>query len=151
MKKRMDYYKADPNATKGLMQIEKYVASSELDKKLYHLVKLRASQINGCAYCVDMHAKDARKAGETNQRLDALVVWWETSFYSDKERAALAWTEALTVISENDVSDELYEEVSGHFEDKELMALTMAIIAINSWNRLAIPFKSQAGTYNPDK
>lgn len=150
MGKRLDYFKADPEAVKGILQMEKYIAASGLDSGLYHLVKLRASQINGCGYCVDMHAKDARKEGETEQRLDALVVWRETSFYTTRERAALAWTESLTLISENNVSDELYKVVSKEFDEQELLALTMCIVAINSWNRLAIAFRDEPGSYNPE-
>lgn len=150
MGKRLDYFKADPEAVKGILQMEKYIAASGLDSELYHLVKLRASQINGCGYCVDMHAKDARKEGETEQRLDALVVWRETSFYTRRERAALAWTESLTLISENNVSDELYKAVSKEFDEQELLALTMCIAAINSWNRLAIAFRDEPGSYNPE-
>lgn len=151
MEQRMNYYKVDPNATKGLMELEKYVKSSSLDPVIFELVKMRASQINGCAYCLDMHSKDARAAGETEQRLYLLNAWRETDFYTDKEKAALAYTEALTEISVYDVSDELYDEVRAHFDEKELLALTMTIIAINGWNRLAIPFRSKAGTYQPPK
>lgn len=150
MGKRLDYFKTDKNAVKGVIELEKYVSNSSLDKRLYHLVKLRASQINGCGYCVDMHAKDARKHGETEQRLDGLVIWEEMPFYTDKECAAFEWTEALTLISENNVSDELYKKVTAHFDEKELLALTMAIVAINSWNRLAIPFRDEPGSYNPE-
>ncbi|MBS0486562.1 MAG: carboxymuconolactone decarboxylase family protein, partial [Proteobacteria bacterium] len=107
------------------------------------------SQINGCAYCLDMHSKDARAAGETEQRLYLLDAWREAPFYSARERAALAWTEALTRIAGNDVPDALYAEARQHFSDKELVDLSLAIIAINGWNRLAIPFRSQAGTYQP--
>ncbi len=150
-KERMEYFKVDPNAMKGMLEMEKYLAQSGLDRTIFELVKMRASQINGCAYCLDMHSKDARRAGETEQRLYTLPAWRETSFYSDKERAALAWTEALTLISENEVPDALYESVQAHFEEKELLALTMAIVAINGWNRLAIGFRTTPGTYNPDK
>ncbi|WGF94150.1 carboxymuconolactone decarboxylase family protein [Aequorivita marisscotiae] len=149
MKKRLDYNTTDPKAIKGLLELEKYVADSGLERSLYELVKLRASQINSCAYCIDMHSKDARKAGETEQRLYALSAWRETSFYSERERAALAWTEALTLISDNDVSDSLYKEVQKYFSEKEHVALTMAIVAINGWNRLAISFRKEPGSYNP--
>ncbi|MCG2419153.1 carboxymuconolactone decarboxylase family protein [Aequorivita sp. F47161] len=148
-KKRLDYHSTDPKAIKGMLELEKYVAGSNLDHSLYELVKLRASQINGCAYCIDMHSKDARKAGETEQRLYALSAWRETSFYTERERAALAWTEALTLISENDVPDSLYTEVQKHFTEKDHLALTMAIVAINGWNRLAISFSVEPGSYNP--
>lgn len=147
MNPRLKYSIVAPEALKGMHEIEKYVHDSVLERPLYELVKTRASQINGCAYCIDMHTKDARKAGETEQRLYALSAWRETPFYSPRERAALAWTEALTLISENDVPDELYEEVSRHFGQQELVALTMAIIAINGWNRPAISFRTVPGSY----
>ncbi len=112
-------------------------------------MKVRASQINGCAYCLDMHSKDARAAGETAQRLYALNAWRETPFYNERERAALAWTEALTRIAQDDVSDALYAEVRKQFSEKEIVDLSLAIIAINGWNRLAIPFRSTPGVYQP--
>lgn len=146
-KERLNYGQITPEGIKGLLDIEKYVSESELDMKIFELVKMRASQINGCAYCLDMHSKDARSAGETEQRLYLLNAWREAPFYSEKEQAALAWTEALTLISENDISDDLYEEVSSHFNEQELMALTMTIIGINGWNRLAIAFRTKVGTY----
>lgn len=145
----MNYGAVAPDAMKAMLGLEKYVHGSGLEVKLYELVKTRASQINGCAYCLDMHTKDARKAGETEQRLYALPAWRETPFYTDRERAALEWTEALTLISTNHVSDELYAEVSKHFTEQELVALTMAIVAINGWNRLAISFRTEPGSYNP--
>ncbi|PKP34911.1 MAG: carboxymuconolactone decarboxylase [Bacteroidetes bacterium HGW-Bacteroidetes-17] len=149
MKTRLNYSNDFPEAIKGMLELEKYVHNSGLERPLYELVKTRASQINGCAYCLDMHTKDARKAGETEQRLYALSAWRETPFYTERERAALEWTEALTLISENDVSDELYKNVSNHFNEKERVALTMAIIAINGWNRLAISFRTVPGSYKP--
>tara|TARA_R110000868_G_scaffold144150_1_gene362905 strand:- start:29441 stop:29893 length:453 start_codon:yes stop_codon:yes gene_type:complete len=149
MKQRLNYAKIAPDALKAMVELEKYVADSGLQRSLYELVKTRASQINGCAYCLDMHTKDARKAGETEQRLYALNAWRETPFYTERERAALEWTEALTLISENDVSDLLYESVHTHFNEKEMVALTMAIVAINGWNRLAISFRTVPGTYEP--
>lgn len=151
MKKRMNYQEIVPEATKGLIELERYVAGSGLELSLYELVKLRASQINGCAYCIDMHSKDARKAGETEQRLYALTAWEETPFFTKRERAALAWTEAMTMISEIHISDELYEQVAEQFSEKEHVALSMAIVAINSWNRLAIAFRKEPGSYNPGK
>ena len=147
MKERIDYQKASPEALKGMLELEKYLANSGLERPLYELVKLRASQINGCAYCIDMHSKDARKAGESEQRLYALTAWRETLFYNDRERAALAWTEALTLISENKVPDSLYHSVRESFDEKELIALTMAIIAINAWNRLAISLRVVPSSY----
>src|SRR5690242_18030806 len=142
MKQRLEYAKVAPDAMKAMRELEKYVASSGLERSLYELVKTRASQINGCAYCLDMHTKDARKAGETEQRLYALSAWRETPFYTDRERAALEWTEALTLISQNDVPDSLYEHVHKFFDEQEMVALTMAIVAINGWNRLAISFRT---------
>ncbi len=149
MKERLDYSKVAPEAMKAMIGLEKYVAGTKLDKTIFELVKIRASQINKCAYCIDMHTKDARKTGETEQRLYALSAWRETPFYTEKERAALAWTEALTLISENEITDDLYQNLSAHFDEEERVALTMAIVAINGWNRLAISFKTQAGTYEP--
>lgn len=145
----MDYASVSPDALKAMRDLEKYVAGSGLEHRLYELVKTRASQINGCAYCLDMHTKDARKAGETEQRLYALSAWRETPFYTDRERAALEWTEALTLIASNGVTDALYDSVRQHFDEKEMVALTMAIVAINGWNRLAIGFRSVPGTYQP--
>lgn len=135
MKERLNYAEVSPEAVKAMRELEKYVAASGLEPPLYELVKTRASQINGCAYCLDMHTKDARKAGETEQRLYALSAWRETPFFTERERAALEWTEALTVISENDVPDSLYDSVRKHFDEKEMVALSMAIVAINGWNR----------------
>jgi AhpD family alkylhydroperoxidase len=149
MKERLNYATVSPDALKAMRELEKYVAASGLERPLYELVKTRASQINGCAYCLDMHTKDARKAGETEQRLYALNAWRETPFYTDRERAALEWTEALTLISENDVPDSLYDDVHKHFDEKEMVALTMAIVAINGWNRLAIGFRTVPGSYKP--
>lgn len=149
MKERLNYSKIAPDALKGMLELEKYVSNSGLEKTLYELVKTRASQINGCAYCLDMHTKDARKAGETEQRLYALSAWRETPFYTERERAALAWTEALTLISKNEVPDSLYESTRKHFKEEEIIALTMAIVAINGWNRLAVGFRTVPGSYNP--
>ncbi|HLV00299.1 MAG TPA: carboxymuconolactone decarboxylase family protein [Acidobacteriota bacterium] len=149
MKPRINYHQQAAEAVKGLRAIEEYVYASGLEKSLIELVKLRVSQINGCAYCIDMHTKDARQLGETEQRLYLLTAWRETPFYSERERAALAWAEILTLISGNDVSDEEYEAVRQHFSESELIALTMAIVSINGWNRLAIPFRSVPGSYQP--
>lgn len=149
MKARLNYSAVAPNALKAMLELEKYVHGSGLERPLYELVKTRASQINRCAYCIDMHTKDARKAGETEQRLYGLNAWRETPFYTERERAALEWTEALTLISENEVSDELYETLSKYFSEEEKVALTMAIIAINGWNRLAISFRTVPGSYQP--
>jgi AhpD family alkylhydroperoxidase len=147
MKPRIDYHKTPPAALKGMRELETYVAGCGLEHSLLHLVKMRASQINGCAYCLDMHSKDARVAGETEQRLYALDAWRETSFYSERERAALAWTEALTLIAQTHAPDDVYEAARAQFSEQELVNLTVAIMAINGWNRLAIGFRAEAGTY----
>ena len=150
-KQRINYSKSAPDAIKGLMEIENYVKESGLDLTIFELVKYRASQMNGCAYCMDMHTKDARAAGESEQRLYVLSAWREVDFYTEKEKSALAWTEALTLVSQNDVPNSLYEDLKHHFDEKEIIALTMAIISINGWNRLAIAFKTPAGHYQPGK
>lgn len=146
MTPRIDYHKAS-GAYQAMLGLERYVRNCGLEHPLLELVKTRASQINGCAYCIDMHTKDARAAGETEQRLYGLAAWRETPFYTPRERAALEWTESLTLISENDVPDELYARVREHFSEEELVNLTMAIVTINGWNRLAIPFRSVPGSY----
>lgn len=141
------------NAPKGALQamrgLEAYVRGSGLEDSLIELLKTRVSQINGCAYCIDMHTKDARAQGETEQRLYALSAWRETPFFSERERAMLEWAEALTLISENHVPDEIYERARQHFTEDELVNLTMAVVAINGWNRLAISFRSVPGSYQP--
>ncbi len=149
MQSRLDVQKIDPQAYRAMAGLEAYVRNSGLEPSLVELMKMRASQINGCAYCIDMHSKDARAQGETEQRLYALNAWRETPFYSDRERAALAWTEALTLVSETHAPEDVYEETRRHFSETELVALTMAIVAINSWNRLAIGFRAVPGTYQP--
>lgn len=146
---RLDYTKASPEAVQAMYGLERVIRTSGLDPKIIELVKTRASQINGCAFCIDMHTKDARAAGETEQRLYGLSAWHETPFYSDKERAALAWTEALTNIQQGHAPDVVYQEVRKHFEEKELMNLTLAITTINAWNRIAIAFRVVPGTYQP--
>ncbi len=148
---RIDYMKKAPAALRPMLDLERYLHQSGLGEGLIHLIKMRASQINGCAYCIDMHSKDARAGGETEQRLYALAAWHEAPFFSERERAALAWTDALTLISENDVSDDLYDEVRAHFSEKELVDLTMVVVVINGWNRLAIPFRTPVGDYQPQK
>lgn len=147
MEPRIEYHQASSGAYRAMLGMEEFVRACGLEHPLLELVKTRASQINRCAYCIDMHTKDARAGGETEQRLYALGAWRETPFYSERERAALEWTEALTLISENDVPDEMYERVRRHFTDAELVNLTLAIITINGWNRLAIPFRSVPGSY----
>lgn len=147
MKERLNYARVSPDALKAMRELEKYLSASGLERPLSELVKIRASQINGCAYCLDMHTKDARKAGETEQRLYALSAWRETPFFTERERAALEWTETLTLISEHDIPDSLYDRVHHHFDEEEMVALSMAIVAINGWNRLAISFRTVPGTY----
>lgn len=144
-----EYAKAAPGAFRAMYALETYVRESGVEPSLLELVKLRASQINGCAYCMDMHSKDARAKGETEQRLYVLSGWREAPFYTDRERAALEWTEAITLIGENHVTDEVFERVSNIFPGKELVDLTMAVIAINGWNRLSISFGAEAGSYQP--
>lgn len=130
--------------------LEGHVRQSGLDHRLLELMKTRASQLNGCAFCLDMHTKDARAAGETEQRLYALSAWRETSFYTPAERAALAWTEAVTVLTgEDPVSDAVYTEVRSHFNERQIVDLTLAIVAINGWNRLSIAFRKEPGAYQP--
>lgn len=149
MKSRLNYNEVAPGALRAMMGLEKYVHQSDLESSLVELVKMRASQLNECAYCIDMHSKDARKAGETEQRLYALSAWRETPFFSERERAALEWTEALTKLSSTHITDELYDSVKKHFSDEEMVVLTMSIIAINGWNRLGVGFRSEVGTYQP--
>ena len=138
-----------PDAIKPLLALSEYVKNCGLEPNLIELVLMRVSQLNGCAYCLDMHSKDARAAGESEQRLYVLSAWREAPFYSDRERAALAWAEALTLIAHDEIDDELYDDVRAHFSEKELVDLSMAIIAINGWNRLAVGFRSEVGSYQP--
>ncbi|HEY7117060.1 MAG TPA: carboxymuconolactone decarboxylase family protein [Tepidisphaeraceae bacterium] len=149
MQPRLKFTDLAPEGVRALFALEKYVRQSGLEAPLLELVKLRASQINGCAYCLDMHTKDARAAGETEQRLYCLSAWRECPFYTDRERAALEWTEAVTLVSVDHVPDEVFERVRPHFKDKELADLNFAVVAINAWNRLAIPFRSVPGNYQP--
>ncbi|MCC8361638.1 carboxymuconolactone decarboxylase family protein [Lysobacter sp. A6] len=142
MQPRLDFYKASPAAAKAMIALESAVSLLGIEHSLLDLVKLRASQINGCAYCVDMHSSDARKRGETERRLYSLPVWRESPFYTERERAALAWTESLTLISHTGAPDSDYEWVSNEFDEDERVKLTVAINAINSWNRMAIGFRS---------
>lgn len=146
-KQRISYATVAPEGTEILRQLETYLKSSGLETDLVELVKLRASQINGCAFCIDMHTKNARTHGETEQRLYGVTAWREAPFYSERERAALAWAESVTKISEDHVPDEVYDQVSKHFTEKELVDLTFVVIAINSWNRLAISFRIPVGSY----
>jgi AhpD family alkylhydroperoxidase len=142
MKPRMNYYQAAPDTIKALVALEEQIQASGLEKSLIELVKTRATQINGCAFCINMHTQDARKQGETEQRLYLLNAWHESPLYTDRERAALAWTEALTLIAETHAPDDVYEGVRAHFSESETVNLTMLIGAINAWNRLAIAFRA---------
>jgi AhpD family alkylhydroperoxidase len=134
---------------RGLLHLGHEVKKAGVDPTLYELVKIRASQINGCAYCIDMHTKDARARGETEQRIYALSAWRETPFFTNRERAALEWTEAVTLIAQTHVPDDVFERVRQEFEEQELVTLTFAIIEINAWNRLASTFRVTVGTYQP--
>jgi AhpD family alkylhydroperoxidase len=136
-------------AARAMFALQREVETSGLEHALLALVKIRASQINGCAYCIDMHTKDARAAGETEQRIYALSAWRETPFFSERERAALDWAESVTRIAETHVPDDTYAGVRQHFTEQELVALTFAIVAINSWNRLAVSFRVPVGSYQP--
>lgn len=151
MQPRFDYRQLDCAGMKSLQDLERYLHACGLETLLLELVKIRASQINGCAYCLDMHTKDARAKGETEQRIYALNAWREAPFFTKRERAALDWTEAVTLVAETHVPDAVYAHVKEHFSDEELLKLTMAVIAINSWNRLAVSFRTIAGTYRPDR
>ena len=147
MEQRFNYFKAAPDAYKAMSGLEAYLHGCGLEPELLHLVKLRASQINGCAFCLDMHSKDLRAAGETEQRLYTLDAWRECPWYSDRERAALAWTEALTLITQGHVPDAVYEEARKQFDEKELTDLSIAVTTINAWNRLSIAARTTPGTY----
>jgi AhpD family alkylhydroperoxidase len=149
MKTRIDVSSADPEAIQLLLGIERHISTSGLEPKLLHLVKMRASQINGCAFCLDMHSKDARAQGETEQRLYSLDAWDEAPYYSDRERAALEWTEAVTLLGDAHVSDSVYEKVRVQFSEQEIATLTLAVAMINTWNRLNVAFRTQAGGYRP--
>ncbi len=151
MEARLNYANAAPGAMKAMGALESYLAGCGLEPGLQDLVKLRASQINGCAYCVDMHSLDARAGGETEQRLYALPVWQETPFFTDRERAALLWTEKLTLISIDHVPDEVYDQVRHFFSEAELANLTLVIATINAWNRFGISFRDVPGEYTPKK
>lgn len=141
MEPRLDYQRANPLAIKALLALEERIGKSTLEPALTELVRLRASQINGCAFCVDLHTRDARKAGETDRRLATVVVWRETPFFTDRERAALAWTEAVTLVAHDHVPDAVWNLARPHFNDEELVDLTLLVSAINSWNRVAIAFR----------
>lgn len=149
MLSRIDYQNVSPAAFKAMLHLQNTVDRCGLEHSLLELIKLRASQINGCAYCIDMHFKDAKAQGEKDERLYLLSAWREAPFYSDRERAALLWTETLTLISENGAPDEVFEEVREQFDEQELVNLTLAIVTINGWNRFAISFRTEVGNYEP--
>jgi AhpD family alkylhydroperoxidase len=151
MEPRIDYRKVAPGVFQAALGLEKYLGQCGIEETLIHLIELRASQINGCAYCIDMHWKDLRAAGETEQRLYGLDAWRESPYYTARERAALAWTEAITIIRETHAPDEVYEEVRNNFSEKEIANLTFAVATINVWNRLAISMRSVPGKYQPAK
>jgi AhpD family alkylhydroperoxidase len=149
MKPRLNSAAVSPSAYRAMLGLEKFIHESSIEPKLVHLLKMRASQINGCAYCLDMHSKDARSLGETEQRLYGLDAWREAPYYTDREQAGLEWTEALTLVTEGHVPDDVYERARAQFSEKELVELSMIAVAINGWNRLAIAFRSEAGSYQP--
>ena len=151
MQPRIDYRKYAQEPLKHMLGLEKYIAESGLEPKLVHLIKMRASQINSCAYCLDMHSIDARAAGESEQRLYTLEAWRETPFFSDRERAALAWTESVTLIAQTHAPDDVYADLQKHFTEKEIVDLTFVVGAINLWNRLAISTRVLPGHYKPAK
>lgn len=149
MEVRFNYVKAAPGVYEAMQGLEKYLRQCGLEESLLHLIKLRASQINGCAYCLDMHWKDLIASGENEQRLYLLDAWRESPYYSDRERSALAWTEAVTLITQGHVPDAVYDEARSHFNAKELSDLTLAVAAINAWNRLSIASRVLPGSYQP--
>jgi AhpD family alkylhydroperoxidase len=149
MTPRLEYKQVAPAAFQAMRAFESYVHNCGLAPALLELIKIRASQINGCAYCLDMHTKDARAQGESEQRIYALSAWRETPFFTEKERAALAWTEAVTLVAASQVPDDAYETLRRHFSEPEMVNLTAAVVAINGWNRFAISFRSVPGAYQP--
>jgi AhpD family alkylhydroperoxidase len=149
MARRLNYGKAAPNAMRAMLALDASNTETGIEPALQDLIKLRASQLNGCAYCVDMHSLDARAGGETEQRLYALPVWRETPFFTDRERAALSWTEHLTLIAEDHVPDAAFLEVRQHFSEAEVAELTLIIVTINAWNRFGIAFRDEPGRYKP--
>ncbi|MGH9102853.1 MAG: carboxymuconolactone decarboxylase family protein [Acidimicrobiales bacterium] len=146
---RVDYHGVYPDAMKAMRGLEEAVHASSLEPELLELVKIRASQLNGCAYCLDMHTKDAAAIGVTAQRLHLVAAWQEAPFYSERERAALAWCEALTLLPASGAPDDVYDEVASRFVPEEVVALSLAIVAINGWNRLAVGLRSPVGSYQP--
>lgn len=151
MEERFSISKVAPGVYHAMLGLENYLKTCGLEENLLHLIRLRASQINGCAYCLDMHWKDLAALGEKEQRMYGLDAWRESTYYTDRERAALAWTEAVTNVREGHVPDEVYDQAKKQFSEKELANLTLAVVAINGWNRLAISSRTPAGTYQPPK
>ncbi len=151
MEPRLNFRELATDGLKAMLGLEHFVQTSGLEKPLIELIKLRTSQINGCAYCLDMHSKDARAHGETEQRIYCLPAWRECPFYTDRERAALEWTEALTLITEGHVPDEVFESVRKHFSEEEVVKLSYAVVTINAWNRLSIAVRAVPGSYVPPK
>jgi AhpD family alkylhydroperoxidase len=149
MTERIDYAKLAPGAVHAQLGVENYIRNSGLEHSLLHLMKLRASYLNGCAYCVDMHTKDARLDGEMEQRLYAVPVWRETPFFTPRERAALAWTDAVNDVGHTHVPDDVFAEAREHFTDLEIVNLTMVVVTINGWNRIAIALRQTVGSYAP--
>jgi AhpD family alkylhydroperoxidase len=148
MEARFNFMKAAPGVYEAMLGLEKYLQGGGLEQRLLHLIKLRASQVNGCAYCLDMHWKDLQASGEDPQRMYSLDAWRECPYYTERERAALAWTEAVTLITNGHVPDAVYEQARAHFSEKEMCDLTMAVAAINAWNRLAISSRTVPGAYH---
>ncbi|HEY8225481.1 MAG TPA: carboxymuconolactone decarboxylase family protein [Pyrinomonadaceae bacterium] len=149
MEQRLNYLEIAPGAVKALYGLGAYLGQTGLEQPLLNLVYFRVSQINGCAFCLDMHSKDLRASGETEQRLYVLEAWRESPFYSERERAALAWAEAVTTLKDKEVSDEVYEQARKQFSEAELVNLTLAVTTINTWNRLNIAFRTTPGSYQP--
>jgi len=149
MKQRLNFYEAAPEVAKAMNGLHAYLNTSTLDKNLLHLVSYRVSQINGCAFCLDMHSKDLRAGGETEQRIYMISAWREAAIYTEKERAALAWAEAVTKLEDCEVPEEVYKAAAAHFSEKELVDLTLNIVAINGWNRFNIAFCMPSGHYVP--
>lgn len=141
MQARLDFYQASPSATRAMMALEATIGKSGIDKTLEELIRIRASQLNGCAFCLDMHVADARKHGESERRLATVAAWREAPFFTDRERAALEWTEAVTLVAETRVPDAVWEVVKPHFSEQEIADLTLLIVAINGWNRIAVSFR----------
>lgn len=148
---RLDYFAADPDGAAAFSQFAKYTDTSGLEPEILHLVHLRASHLNGCAFCVDMHTKQMQEHGESIERIAGVSNWELAPFYTDRERAALAWTDAVTNVQDGHVRDEIYQEVRPFFDEKEIVDLTLAVIAINGWNRLVAAFRSVPGSYRPSR